>query len=413
MEWTGTACTPTADRNVRVIPHARIIADDDGRITAVERLKSSPPADTPWLLPGFIDAHVHLPQFGCEGFDGLPLLSWLKQLIYPAETRMQDASYAADQAEGFFAALADCGTTTAAVWVTVHASAVRAALRSADRRGMRAIIGMVFMDEHCPPELKQDARQALDQAEALLSEWHGHPRLEVSVNPRFALSCSPVLLAALGDLARRQNAWVQTHLSETQAECRRARELFPNADDYLDIYQAAGLVGPRSLLAHGVWLSDDERRRLTQSKAILVHCPSANTFLSSGWMDYRQARAQGVRLALGSDVAGGPDLFMPRVARAMIETAKAIDLQTSSPRPPLTAVEAFWQMTLGNAEALGLGEQIGSLEVGKQADLLVVRPPTRFAEWPESQQVARLLYGLRRQDVHCMFIQGRQVTDEV
>lgn len=331
------------------------------------------------ICPGFIDTHLHLPQFDSIGIDGLELLEWLDRVIFPAEVRWEDPDYAGAMTGRVLDQLAAFGTTSFAAYATVHHEATKRALEVIAGRGLRAMVGQVLMDRHAPAELVRPARQLITEAAALVPSG----RVEVAVTPRFAVSCTPELLAACGDLAQKTGWAVQTHLAETRPECRLIDELF-DGTAYTAVYEQAGLLGPRSLLAHGIWLSEHERSLLAKTQSIIAHCPTANLFLEAGSHDRALLRQSGVRVSLGSDVAGGPDRSMVRVGRAMIETAK----NRGAP-PPLPA-EAWWQITQGNAEILGWKE-VGSLYAGTEADLLVIRPTAGWTDSPDP--LGALLYG--------------------
>ena len=331
------------------------------------------------ICPGFVDTHLHLPQFDSIGVDGLELLEWLDKVIFPAEVRWEDPDYAGAMTERVLDQVAAFGTTAFAAYATVHHEATTRAIEIIAERNLRAMVGQVLMDRHAPEELVRPARQLLVEASRL--EPCG--RVEVAVTPRFAVSCTPELLAACGDLAQKTGWAVQTHLAETRPECRLIGELFDGAA-YTTVYERAGLLGPRSILAHGVWLDEHELSLLARTESIIAHCPTANLFLGAGSHDRALLRQSGVRSCLGSDVAGGPDRSMVRIGRAMIETAK----NRGAP-PPLPA-EAWWQITRGNAETLGWGG-VGSLRSGAEADLLILRPTAGWADSPDP--LGALLYG--------------------
>jgi guanine deaminase len=253
------------------------------------------------------------------------------------------------------------------------------------------------MDRHAPPELLGSAGELVRQASAL----RGAGRIAPAVTPRFAVSCTEPLLRKTGQLAKATGWAVQTHLSETQRECALVRELFSGAS-YTEVYRAAGLLGERTILGHGIWLDDGERRALAGSKSVVAHCPTANLFLNAGAMDRAAHQAAAVRLSLGSDVAGGPDHSMVRVARAMIETAKRLG------RPLPTAAECWWQITAGNAQALGLSGG-ASLEPGAPADLLLIEPD--IAIGPGDDGLQTLLYAWDDRWLRATLASGRVVYE--
>ncbi len=347
------------------------------------------------VTPGFIDAHVHLPQIDSIGCDGLELLEWLDRVIFPAETWWGRGAAARDTRTAITRMLAQ-GTTAFAGYLSSHAQggseAIRTLTGGVGLPRLRFAAGRSAMDRHAPDDLTNEdrARAKLSPSPSpLLPEPPAPTRGEISVNPRFAVSCSEELLAELGWAARDRGAPViQTHLSETLPEIALVRELFPDDPHYTGVYDRFGLLTPRTLLAHGVHLTPPEWELIRERESVVVHCPTANLFLKAGLFDLRAAREHGVRLALGSDVAGGPDFAMPRVARAMIDTAKARELMTGVAQPIPTPGEAWDLITRGNADAIGW-PRAARLEAGADADLLLLRAPDA---WMDEHLVGRLLY---------------------
>ncbi len=373
---------------------------DGGRITELGE-GSLPGATKPDIggpnhivSASFIDAHLHIPQFGVEGCDGLELLDWLSRVVFPAEAWF-GAGAARDVTRRALRSMAREGTFGFAGYLTSHAEASRDAMGVIERSGLRAIVGRVQMDREAPASLVAEDRERV-KLSPVPSPWlkpsgERMSRVQPSLNPRFAIACSDELLAECGWRAKdNPELFVQTHLSESHGEIARVRELFPENANYTSVYERFGLLGPRTLLAHCVHLSDDEWSMIAQRGCVVVHCPTANTFLRSGLFDLAKASALGVRLALGSDVAGGPDHAMPRVARGMIEVAKTRALGAGDParvKIP-TPGEAWSMITRGNALALGW-EQSGELRVGADADLLVLRVPD---DWHDDHLLGRIIY---------------------
>jgi len=351
------------------------------------------------ITPAFIDAHVHIPQIDSVGCDGLELLEWLDRIIFPAETWWGRGGAARDTRTAVMRMLAQ-GTTGFAGYLTSHAEAGAEAIRTLTSGiglpRLRFAAGRSAMDRHAPDALTSEDRERARLSPSpspALPEPPAPSRGEVSINPRFAISCSEELLAELGWAARDRAQSgtppvVQTHLSETLPEIALIKELFPDDPHYTGVYDRFGLLTPRSLLAHGVHLSDPEWELIRARESVVVHCPTANMFLKAGLFDLRRAREHGVRLALGSDVAGGPDVAMPRVARAMIDTAKSRELLTGVTQPIPTPAETWELITRGNAEAIGW-DDAGKLEPGAAADLLLLRLPDA---WMDEHLIGRMIY---------------------
>ena len=337
------------------------------------------------VLPGFIDTHVHMPQLDVIASYGTELLDWLDTYTFPAETRYADPAHAQAGATLFVDALLAHGTTAAVVFATSHKTSVDAVFEAARAHGMRMVSGKVLQDRHSPDGLRDDVRQAERDCIDLIDRWHGVDRLAYAVTVRFAPTSTPEQLAMAGALCRADaSLYMQTHVAENRAEVEWARELFPQARSYLDIYARAGLLHPRSVLAHGIWIDDLDRAALRAAGAQIAHSPSSNLFLGSGLFDWRAAAASGVAVSLATDVGGGTSLSMLRTM------ADAYKVQAMAGQR-LTAWCALHAATLGAAQALGLAGEIGSFGIGRSADVCV----WDWAAGPVAQrrlQVARSLH---------------------
>ena len=316
------------------------------------------------ILPGFIDAHVHYPQTGIIASWGKRLRDWLETYTFPEEARFGDAVYAADIAGQYLDLALSHGTTTVASFCTSHPESVTAFFEAAQRRGMRVVAGKPCMDRNAPEALCDTAQRAYDESRALLQAWHGRGRLGYAITPRFAPTSSAAQLDALGALwAEHPDCLMQTHLSEQTEELAWVGELFPEALDYLDVYERFGLIGPGAVFGHAIHLTDRERDRLAESGAALAHCPTSNTFIGSGLFDMGLARLMPVGLA--TDTGGGSSFSMLRTMSSAYEIAQ---LRGQALHPS----ELIWLATSGSARALRLGERIGRLAPGIEADLVVL-----------------------------------------
>ena len=324
------------------------------------------------ILPGFVDPHIHFPQYRIAAAGGRGLLDWLDRFAFPEEARYADGDHAAAAAEIFLDLLLAHGTTAALVFSTVHEEAADRLFAAAERRGMALAAGKTLMDRGAPAALRDDAESGLRASERLHSRWHGRGRLRYAVSPRFAVTSGAAQLAAAGEfLESHPDALMQTHLSETREEIAEVARLFPDAIDYTDVYDRFGLLGPRSLFAHGVHLSARERARLGEAGSAVVHCPTSNAFLGSGLFDIGpyapEAGAAAPRLAVATDIGGGTSYSLPATLGAAYRTAQLRGRRLAPER-------AFYLATLGNAEALGMDGEIGRLEPGLHADLVVLDP---------------------------------------
>lgn len=353
---------------VRWRPAHWLLIDDHGRIQAVQ----AEAPDAGWqridcagqlLMPGFIDTHVHSPQLPVVASYGTALLDWLDKYTFPAEMAWADPAVAAAGNANFLDLLLAHGTTSAMVFPTVHKHAAHSLFEAAQARGMRLISGKVLMDRHAPAALLDDVAGAERDCLDLISRWHGVGRNAVAITPRFAPTSSPAQLQMAGALCRADpTLYVQTHVAENRDEVRWVNQLFPSARSYLDVYHQAGLLHPRSMLGHGIWLDDDDRALLAAQGAKIAFCPSSNLFLGSGLFDWQALSAAGGQATIATDVGGGTSLSMQRTL------ADAYRVQALAGQR-LTAWSALYAATRGAAEALHLGHEIGSLEPGLMADL--------------------------------------------
>lgn len=360
-------------RGLRFRPDHWLLVDASGRIEgALDATQAAPGPDYRrvehrgrLLLPGFIDSHVHAPQLDVVASYGTGLLDWLQTYTFPAEQRYADAAVAAAGAARFIDALLAHGTTAAVVFPTVHAAATDALFEAASARNMRLVSGKVLMDRNAPAALRDDVVQAERDCEALIERWHERGRNRYAVTVRFAITSTPEQLAMAGALCRRHpGVYLHTHLAETTAEVAWVARLFPAARSYLDVYRSHGLLHERAVLAHGIWLDAQDRAWLRDSGAQIAHSPGSNLFLGSGLFDWQAAVDTPHRVSLASDVGGGSRLCQ------LCNAAEAYKVQALQGRR-LTAWTALHAATRGAAEALGLAHEIGHLDAGASADLVV------------------------------------------
>jgi guanine deaminase len=322
------------------------------------------------LAPGFVDTHLHYPQTRVIGSASGPLLEWLEKTVFPEEARFRDDAYARAVAVELCDALVAAGTTTCSAFSSSDARATNVLFEALAERGLRGLVGLTLMDARCPEALRVDRAAAMEASAKLIDAWHGHDegRLGFAVTPRFALSCSREMLDAAGALARSKGLVVQTHVAETPREGEVTLEAHPHARDYLDVYDQAGLLGERTILAHAIHLSEGEWARASERHVAIAHCPDSNFFLGSGRMSLAKAETHRIRVGLGSDVAAGRSFDLRRAMSYAFDNALCLDRRLDPSR-------LFELATLGGAQVLGLSDRIGSLEVGKEADVIVLGVP--------------------------------------
>jgi guanine deaminase len=349
---------------------------EGGRIAAIgpaESILTQIPRDTAvadhgrnLLLPGFIDNHTHYVQSDVIGAGGRQLLDWLEDYTFVEERRFHDAQHAAQVAEFFLDELARNGTTTALVFCSVHSASVDAFFEAADRRQLRMIAGKVLMDRNAPQDLCDSSGLGRSESRALLERWHGRGRLHYAITPRFAPTSSDAQLQMASELARAfPDAFIHSHLAENHDEIAWVRSLFPASRSYLDVYDRYGLLRDRAVYAHCIYLDADDRRRMAQSGAAAAFCPTSNLYLGSGLFDIAATDAAGMRFSTATDVGGGSSFSM---LRTLDEARKVARLQGQDLHP----LRAFYLATLGAARCLKLEDRIGTLDLGREADFIVL-----------------------------------------
>jgi len=352
----------------------------DGRIAesgdfAAVRQAFPGAAVTDWrdgfVLPGFVDTHVHFPQLRILGGLGRTLLDWLEHVALPEEARMADVAYATGTANRFVGSLAAHGTTTALVFGSHFSAATAALFEAAGAAGLRVISGLVVSDRYLRPELHQSPRDAYRDSTELIRRFHRHGRLLYAVTPRFALSASEPMLEMCGTLlAEHEGLRVQTHINESVAEIAEVPKLFPWAADYLAVYERYGLTGAGTVLAHDVHPTDSELERLAAGRTSIAHCPSSNAALGNGIFPLRRHVDAGVTCAIGTDVGGGTGFGMLKEGlQAHLMQRVAADGMNLDP------ARLCYLVTRAGADAVGLGDEIGDFRPGKAADLVYIRPP--------------------------------------
>lgn len=367
-----------SDSAIEYISDALIVIEN-GKIKSFgsyDQLKSTLSADVKiktykdsLLLPGFVDTHIHYPQTQIIGAYGSQLIDWLNNYTFIAEQQFKDFEYAKAVAKFFLEECLKAGTTTVMTYCTVHPESVDAFFEAATEKNMRVIAGKVLMDRFAPAALLDQSVQAgYDQSLALINKWHESGRLSYAITPRFAPTSTPLQLEAAGALWKRcPGTYVQSHVSENLGELAWVKELFPKQKDYLDVYDHYGLLGNRAIYGHGIHLSEREWQRIYDTGTSIAHCPTSNEFLGSGLFNFELAKKSGraVKVGLATDVGAGTSFSQ---LQSMNESYKIAQLGGFS----LSSIHAFYLATKGAAQALELGDKIGSINPGMEADLLVL-----------------------------------------
>lgn len=399
-----------------------------------------------FLLPGFVDAHIHFPQtYSLDAYGGGQLLEWLTTCIFPAEARLADVEFARRAAREFTARRVAVGTTSAMVFGSAFPDAQNALFTETQRAGLRIVSGRgiqtVGPDSAAP--LMTSEADALAMTIDEIDRWHGSgtedpsaSRCHCAIVPRFALSVTTETLRALGELyatVAHRGVYVHTHLNENDrprtGEIDTVKRLF-EVDAYLDTYDGKflpgsrpgghSLLGRRTVLAHAVHCTDAELSRMAQTGTSIAHCPTSQLFLGSGTMPWRRTIAAGVTVAAGSDCGAGDEWLIPQVL------ADAFKVHLSEPGAAgiaLHPAQLLFTGTLAGARALDAEDRYGNLDVGKEADFVVIDPerwpPLRSLldngirsddpELASAQTLFALLMGMREPAIASVYVQGRRI----
>ncbi|MBV1694692.1 MAG: guanine deaminase [Hyphomicrobiales bacterium] len=365
------------------------------------------------ITAGFVDAHAHYPQTRIIASYGKQLIDWLNTYTFPAELAFADPERASADAELYLDECLRNGITTASVYCTVHEVSADAFFAAAARRGLRMAAGKVLMDRNAPAGLTDTAQSGYDASARLIDRWHGKDRLHYVISPRFAPTSTPEQLEAAGALWRANpGTLMQTHMSESRDEIAWVARLFPDAPDYLGVYERHGLAGPGANFGHCIHLSPREQARLGETGSGISHCPTSNLFIGSGLFDLAGLAAGGhprSPIGLATDVGGGSSFSMFATMRAAYEIAQLRGVSLH----PATA----WHLaTLGSARVLRLDDRIGNLAAGYDADIVVLdlqSRPLLAARMAQARSIADVLFAqmILADDraIHAVYVGGRRV----
>ncbi|KAF4547111.1 Amidohydrolase-like protein 10 [Elsinoe fawcettii] len=388
--YTGPLVHSLPDKSLQILPSCAIYVSSSGRIEHILAPLPSPLPSKPgyssartiplptngFFFPGFIDTHTHAPQFPNAGlFGSTTLLSWLETYTFPTESRFQDLDFARRVYSRVVRRLLSHGTTTAAYYATVHVPATNLLAELCFEAGQRAFVGRVCMDRMAPgyyrdesaEQAVRDSAASIDFCKALDPEGE---MVQAIVTPRFAPSCSAEAMKGLGDLARERGVRVQTHVSENRDEVKLVGELF-GGREYVGVYGDMGLLGDKTVLAHAIWLSEQERKLIRETGTKLSHCPCSNTCLTSGAMKVKSLLREGIDVGLGTDVSGGYSGSMLEEVRQAILVSRHVAM-VEGDEAKLSFEEALWLATRGGAKVLGMESRVGAFEVGMDWDAQMI-----------------------------------------
>ncbi|KAI5926678.1 hypothetical protein F4810DRAFT_653066 [Camillea tinctor] len=340
-----------------------------------------------FFFPGFIDTHLHAPQYPNVGIFGKStLLDWLNTYTFPMEASMASLSKARKVYTRCVRRTLAHGTTTATYFATIHVESTNLLADLCLSMGQRAFIGRVCMDQLGPDYyLDESAEQGLAATRANIAHIRSIDRdfelVSPIITPRFAPACSADMLRRLGDLAAETRLPVQTHVSENVSEIALVRELFPDSPHYTGVYEQAGLLGDRTILAHAIHLSDEEADLVARRKAKVAHCPCSNSAITSGEARVRWLLEKGIDVGLGTDMSGGYSPSVLEAARLACLVSNHLAMpnkqadgcsQSEKEKSKLSVEEVLYLATRGGAEVVGLSSKVGSFEVGMDWDAQLI-----------------------------------------
>ncbi|XP_076548777.1 guanine deaminase isoform X1 [Osmia lignaria lignaria] len=327
-----------------------------------------------FLIPGFIDCHIHaaqLPNIGI-GYDK-ELLEWLETYTFPLEKKYTNEDFARQVFQTVVKQTVMQGTTTACYFASLYTKASVILGQEAGKVGQRALIGKISMNEKSDDGYYENTEESITNINRFIEEINelNDPLIKPVITPRFALSCDMTLMKQLGKLAKEKGLHVQSHVSENLNEIKAVKNKFPECSSYSAVYDAAGLLTDKTVLAHGIYLSDDEIALLKERGTAVIHCPSSNTCLKSGLCNVQHLKSKGIKVGLGSDVAGGQCCSILETMRLALHLSNHFYL-TKNNYKALNYTDVFHMATLGGATALAMQNEIGNFEEGKQFDALIV-----------------------------------------
>jgi guanine deaminase len=324
------------------------------------------------IMPGFVDTHVHYPQYKVIASYGTSLLEWLNKYTFVEEQRFSDAAYADQIANLFLDELIKNGTTSVMTFCTSFKQSVEAFFNAAENRNLRMVAGKVMMDRHAPDELCDNPDNSYSDSKELIEKWHNKGRLRYAVTPRFAPTSSS---SQLNQAARLLNEYpsddqtkgvlLQTHLNENDEEIAWVNDLFPDSNSYFGVYEDHGITGNRSVFGHCIHNTEEEYQRMAKTGSKVSLCPTSNLFLGSGLFELEKLESYGIDVSLASDVGGGDSFSMFKVMNEAYKICRLNDFN-------LDPIKAFYLTTLGAAKVLDMNDSIGNFEVNKEADFIVI-----------------------------------------
>ena len=360
------------------------------------------------IMPGLVDLHLHASQFAFRGMGmDFELIPWLNQYAFPEEAKYADASYAAAAYSAFCAALKSSATTRASIYATLHTPATDVLMQMLEESGLITFVGKVNMDRNCNDNLVEKTCDSIsDTQHWIRGSLTSYKNTRPIITPRFVPTCSAELMAQLGDLAARYHVPVQSHLAENRYEISWVKQLHTDIETYSHVYRRFGLFGQQpTIMAHCVHLSDIELDLIRDSGVYVAHCPQSNTNLCSGIAPVRRMLRKGLRIGLGTDIAGGFSISMFRAISDAIQVSKLYKALVDETQAPLTLPEAFFMATKGGGRFFG---KVGSFEQGYEMDAVVIDDSdiNNFSPLTLAQRLERIVHLSTDQNISAKYVRG-------
>lgn len=409
---------PKSDR-LRIVEHGYVICKN-GKVAGLynelpERYLNIPVKDYKdrLILPGFTDLHIHAPQYGYVGLGmDMELLDWLEQHAFPEESHYKDLEYAKEAYSIFTEDLLHSVTTRANIFATIHTDATLLLMDLLEKAGMSAYVGKVNMNRNSPEYYCEDnTKISISETKRFLKESKARfSNVKPILTPRFIPSCSDDLMEELGMIQKEENVLVQSHLSENRSEIAWVKKLCPWSENYADAYKRPGMLpgNGKSVMAHCVHCTKEEQELLKEQEVFIAHCPQCNINVMSGFAPIRAYMEKGLRIGLGSDLAGGSSISILRAMTDAIAVSKIQSYLQDGKVEPLTLRETFYMATKGGGAYFG---KVGSFEDGYEFDAVVFDDTTiRTAkEISLEERLERLAYLSDNRNIEAKYISGRKV----
>jgi len=367
------------------------------------------------IIPGFVDLHVHAPQFANIGL-GLDkeLMPWLEAYTFPEEAKYSDVDYAKKVYSSFIRELWRNGTTRACVFGTIHKDSTKLLMELFNQSGMGAYVGKVNMNQNAPENIIESTEDSIRDTIEIVQEYASKYELvKPIITPRFIPTCSMDLLKKLGEIAKEYNVPVQSHLSENYSEISFVRELHPNSNNYASLYNEAGLFGDvKTIMAHCVLVDVEEIGLMVEKQVFVAHSPNSNSNLASGIAPIRRLISRGIPVGLGSDVSGGHNLSMLNVIISSAQVSNLKWLETNRVDKTLNTAELFYLATKSGGKFFG---NVGSFEAGYEFDALVIDDSTlpHFRTLTIEERLQKFIYTGDDRNIKDKFIAGKKIEEPI